>query len=121
MEDKVIKPRHSHLISALAAMLLALGVSAFGTVLAQSLEDKYVHVLAPLMLPQSNLGSALQQAGFQQPDLLMVYGSSEMLVEDVPTIMTYGTSKVPIPSSPYGATQFFRYYPTGFDVYEIAK
>ena len=122
MEDKVFKPNHSHLISALVAILLALGVLAFGTVYAQSLEDKYVHVLAPLMLPQSNAGSALQQAGFQQPDLLMVYGSSEMLVEDIPMTLTYGTStKILFESSPYGASQFFKNYPTGFNVYEIAK
>ena len=122
MDDKVIKPKHSHLISALVAILLALGVLAFGTVYAQSLEDKYVHVLAPLMLPQSNAGSALQQAGFQQPDLLMVYGSSEMLVEDIPMTLTYGTStKILFESSPYGASQFFKNYPTGFNVYEIAK
>ena len=121
MKTKALKSNHLHLVSALLALLFVLGFLEYGTIYAQSLENKYVHVLAPLMLPQSNLGSALQQAGFQQPDLLMVYGSSEMLVEDVPMTMTYGTSKVPIPSSPYGATQFFRYYPTGFDVYEIAK
>src|SRR5271157_733810 len=121
MEDKVLKPKHSHLISALVAILLALGVSAFGTVYAQSLEDKYVHVLAPLMLPQSNIGSALQQAGFQQPDLLMVYGSSEMLVEDISFTLKYGTSNITIGSTPYGASQFFKNYPTGFNVYEIAK
>ncbi len=118
----MLKQPHSHLISAMVTILLALAVLAFGTVYAQSLEDKYVHVLAPLMLPQSNTGSALQQAGFQQPDLLMVYGSSEMLVEDVTMTLTYGTStKIPIESSSYGATQFFKNYPTGFTVYEIAK
>ena len=68
------------------------------------------------------MGSALQQAGFQQPDLLMVYGSSELLVGDIPTMMTYGTPiKIPIRGSPYGASQFFNTYPTGFNVYEIAK
>ncbi len=62
-------------------------------------------ILAPLMLPQSNVGSALQQAAFRQPDLLVVYGSSEMLNE----------------ATAYGAFQFFQYYPTGFNVYEVAK
>src|ERR1700690_450679 len=122
MENKESKQTHSHLISAMVAILLALGVLAFGTVLGQTLEDKYVHVLAPLMLPQSNAGSALQQAGFQQPDLLMVYGSSEMLVEDITMTLTYGTStKILFESSPYGASQFFKNYPIGFNVYEIAK
>jgi D-alanine transfer protein len=121
-ENKMMKSKHPHLISVLLAILWALGVLVFGTIYAQSLEDEYVHVLAPLVLHQSNLGSALQQAGFQQPDLLMVYGSSEMLVEDKLMTMTYGTStKISIGSTPFGASQFFRYYPTGFDVYEIAK
>ena len=119
---KALKPNYSHLISASLTILLALGALIYGVGYAQSLENKYVHLLAPLMLPQSNLGSALQQAGFQQPDLLMVFGSSEMLVEDIPETMTYGTStKIQIGSSPYGATQFFQYYPTGFNVYEIAR
>ena len=122
MENKESKQTHSHLISALVAILLALAVLVFGTVYAQSLEDKYIHILAPLMLPQSNAGSALQQAGFQQPDLLMVYGSSEMLVEDITMTLTYGTStKILLESSPFGASQFFKDYPTGFNVYEIAK
>ncbi len=100
-----MKPKYSHVISAAFALLLALGFLIYGTVYARSLEQKYVHVLAPLMLSQSNVGSALQQAAFQQPDLLVVYGSSEMLVEN----------------TPYRAFQFFQNYPTGFDVYEVAK
>ncbi|MFZ1043118.1 MAG: D-alanyl-lipoteichoic acid biosynthesis protein DltD [Anaerolineales bacterium] len=100
-----MKSKHSHSISALLAVLLALGILAYGTAYAQSYENKYVHALAPLMLPQSNVGSALQQAAFQQPDLLVVYGSSEMLNE----------------TTQYRAFQFFQYYPTGFDVYEVAK
>ena len=98
--------KYPHLASALSAILLALGAIAYGIVYAQSLEQKYIHTLAPLMLPQANIGSALQEAGFQQSDLLMVYGSSELLVEN---------------QTMYGAPQFFQYYPTGFDVYEIAN
>ena len=73
------------------------------------------------MLPQSNIGSALQQAAFQQPDLLVVYGSSEMIFNDAPTMMNYGSSRVSIGGTPYGASQFFQYYPTGFNIYEIAN
>ncbi len=77
----------------------------YGIFYAHSMEQKYIHVLAPLMIPQSLLGSALQQVAFEQPDLLMVYGSSEMLRG----------------SSPYLASQFFQKYPTGFNVYTVAR
>ena len=117
-----MNPKYPHLISVLLAILLALGTLAIGTVYAQSLEQKYIHALAPLMLSQSNVGSALQQAGFQQSDLLMVYGSSEILVGDKPMVLVYGSSaQVRMESTPYGASQFFQYYPTGFDVFEVAK
>lgn len=119
---KVLNPKYSHLISVLLASLLAFGTLILGTVYAQTLEQKYVHALAPLMLLQSNVGSALQQAGFQQSDLLMIYGSSEILVGDKPMVLVYGnSSQVMMESTPYGASQFFQTYPTGFDVYEIAK
>jgi len=42
---------------------------------------------------------------FQQPAILVVYGSSEMLDENTAN----------------RAPQFFQYYPTGFDVYKVAK
>ncbi len=51
----------------------------------------------------------------------MVYGSSEMLFEDTPTEMNYGSSRISIGGMPYGASQFFQYYPTGFSLYEIAS
>ncbi len=85
-DSRGLNPNYAHLTSALLAILLALVVVAYGTIYAQSLEQKYIHALAPLILPQSNLGSALQQVAFQQPDLLMVYGSSELLFEDKPTM-----------------------------------
>ncbi|HEY9151344.1 MAG TPA: D-alanyl-lipoteichoic acid biosynthesis protein DltD [Anaerolineales bacterium] len=110
-----------HLTSALLAIMIALGTLAYGTIYAQSMEQKYIHALTSLRLSQSNIGSALQQAAFQQSDLLMIYGSSEMVIEDTTTVMTYGGSKVKIDGTPYGASQFFQYYPTGFNIYEIAE
>jgi D-alanine transfer protein len=69
------------------------------------MEDKYVHALAPLFLPQTSIGSVIQQAAFRQRDLLPIYGSSEMLDE----------------VTPYRAFTFFAAYPTGFNVIDIAK
>ena len=67
MEDKVLIPRNLHLISALAAIVLALGVLAFETVTAQSLEDQYVHVLAPLFLPRPTWVAHYNKPGFNNP------------------------------------------------------
>ncbi len=100
-----MKPKYPHTVSALLAILIASGLLAYGIFYSHSLEQKYIHALAPLMIPQSNIGSAMQQSAFAQPDLLVVYGSSEMLVEN----------------TPFRAFQFFQNYPTGFDVYEVAK
>jgi D-alanine transfer protein len=94
-----------HLISATVALLVLIGAVFYGDRYASSLEDKYVHTLAPLELPQTFTGSVVQQAAFRQADLLPVYGSSEMLGGDIP----------------YGASAFFAAYPTGFNVIEIAK
>lgn len=72
---------------------------------AQSVEFRDVNALAPLNLPQMENGSALQRAALQKPDVLMVYGSSELTL--VPT--------------PYQANQFFAKYPTGFTVVDVAS
>ena len=58
-----------------------------------------------MLLPQALNGSALQQAVFRQADLLPVYGSSEMISE----------------ITPLRAYLFFRSYPTGFMVFEVAR
>ena len=50
-------------------------------------------------------GDALQRAALLRPDVLMVYGSSELTL--VPT--------------PYQANQFFAQYPTGFTVVDVAS
>jgi len=115
-----VNPKYTHLLSAAMALLLTLAAIIYGTVYAKSLEQKYIHALAPLVLPQANLGSALQQAGFQQSDLLMVYGSSEILVGDIRAVKQYAGSTIILESTTMGASQFFLRYPTGFDVYEIA-
>lgn len=96
--------KYTHLIAAAMAIAVTSGILAFGTGYASSLEQRYIHALALLMPPESGIGSALQQAAFRQPDLLVVYGSSEMLK-----------------GSAFRADQLFQNYPTGFNVYDVAK
>ncbi len=68
------------------------------------LEQRYVHVLAPELSDLKLQGVALQKAAFAQEDLLVLYGSSE-LVKEVPN----------------RATDFFEEYPTGFRVFPVGK
>ncbi len=93
-----------HLLPALAALLILFGLLAGGSLYARSVELSYVNSLAPARLKQTDLGSALQEAAFRQPDLLPVYGSSEMFME----------------KDENSASQFFQSYPTGFTVFEVA-
>ena len=117
-----MNPKYPHLISGMLAFLLTLGTLFTGTAYAQLLEQKYVHALAPLILQQSKIGTALQETAFQQPDLLVIYGSSELLTGNTPELLQYGRStKISVEATPYGSSQFFQYYPTGFSVYFIAN
>ncbi|MBV9489599.1 MAG: D-alanyl-lipoteichoic acid biosynthesis protein DltD [Verrucomicrobia bacterium] len=92
----------------LAASLVALGIVALilvvGSVGGRALERRYLHPLASRLFLQKNQGVALQRAAFAEPDLLPFYGSSELVR----------------PAS-YKAADFFRTYPTGFNVFPIAR
>ncbi len=68
------------------------------------LERRYIHALAPEFIPEKLQGAVLQQHAFAQPDLLVLYGSSELVKE-----------------MPNNATQFFQDYPTGFRVFPVGK
>jgi D-alanine transfer protein len=94
----------SRLGPALLAGLLIAAVLGGGALYAQSVEARYVHVLAPQLLRLNLAGSALQRAALRQPDLLPVYGSSEMSIE----------------VKGYTAPEVFGAYPTGFAPYEVA-
>jgi D-alanine transfer protein len=93
-----------HLLPALAAILIVFGLLTGGSFYASQQEQSYVNVLAPARLQQANIGIVLQEAALRQPDLLPVYSSSEMYNED----------------DENSAFRFFRTYPTGFTVYEVA-
>ncbi len=67
-------------------------------------EHHYIHALAPEFYDVKLQGVALQKEAFAQPDLLVLYGSSELVRE-----------------MPNNATQFFQDYPTGFGIFPVGK
>jgi D-alanine transfer protein len=71
---------------------------------AQSLEGRFVHALAPMQFHQKDRGTVFQRAAFTQPDLLPLYGSSELQE---------------LRDSPYHASNLFMEYPTGFTVFPV--
>ena len=91
-----------HLGAALAAILLVAAALVVGDLAAHRIEGAYIHALAPSEFDQKQQGRALQAEAFREPDLLPLYGSSELIRE-----------------TPYRATQFFREYPTGFAVFPV--
>lgn len=88
--------------------MIALGIASViicaGVITGRFLERRYIHVLAPIIFPQKNQGVALQKVAFEQPDLLPIYGSSEL-----------------IKPSANKAADFFSSYPTGFSVFTVGK
>jgi len=97
--------RTPHLTAGIiSVIILVAGMFGFNFY-AESLESKYINALAPLDIQQARNGSALQRAAIQQPDLLPVYGSSEITMVD----------------TNYQANIFFRDYPTGFAVIDVAN
>lgn len=96
--------QHNHLYATLIALAVA-GLALLGsTHWAMQLEEHYIHALAPELGNEKLQGAALQKRAFEQPDLLVLYGSSE-LVRDIPN----------------RATEFFQDYPTGFRVFPVGK
>ncbi|MEO8352045.1 MAG: D-alanyl-lipoteichoic acid biosynthesis protein DltD [Chthoniobacteraceae bacterium] len=92
----------------LAASLIALALAGFGLVIGltycAALEKRAIHALAPEFSDEKLQGAALQKEAFRQPDLLVMYGSSELAKE-----------------MPNNAVQFFEDYPTGFCVFPVGK
>ncbi len=92
---------HAGLVSILILIMGLIGLDIY----ARSLEQRYVNALAPLDLTQTINGIALQRAALNQPDLLPVYGSSELSMI----------------STSNDADKFFATYPTGFTVLQVAN
>ncbi len=87
-----------HLVSALITCLLVAAALVGGEMYATSLEARDIHALASDVPPIGTTGVVLSRQAARQPDLLLIYGSSEMQSEP----------------GPYNATRFFAAYPTGF-------
>jgi D-alanine transfer protein len=97
-----------HLAPALAAVVIVAGALDGGYLYARSVEERYLHALAPVIasdqFPVKFQGSAWQRAAFKEADLLPLYGSSELEFKD-----------------PYHAANVFKDYPTGFTIFPVGK
>jgi D-alanine transfer protein len=95
---------HPHLRALAFSAAAAAAILALGSLHGARLIQHYVYALAPLSFSLKNQGVALQQSAFAKPDLLPLYGSSELVK--------------PIPDK---AARFFRRYPTDFEVFPVGK
>ena len=93
-----------HLVAAAIAASVAALVLIGGVYYCDRIEQQYVHELAPDLSEAKLQGVVLQKKAFEQPDLLVLYGSSELAKE-----------------MPNNAVQFFQDYPTGFRVFPVGQ
>ncbi len=100
----LLPQKRLHLAASTLALAITLVVTVAGVVWCQQLETQYIHALAPEFIDEKLQGAALQKVAFAQPDLLVMYGSSELAKE-----------------MPNNASQFFADYPTGFRVFPVGK
>jgi len=96
--------RIPHLFSALIACALTAAILWAGRVLAVHLEHSTLPAIASEVFPLKNQGLAFQRAAVRAPDVLPIYGSSELIH--------------PIPDR---SSAFFRTAPTGFQVSPVGK
>ncbi len=94
----------SHLLAALLAVAISAVALAAALAWCDQLETRYIHAIAPEFTEEKLQGVALQRHAFAEPDLLVLYGSSELVKE-----------------MPNNASQFFQDYPTGFRVFPVGK
>jgi D-alanine transfer protein len=93
-----------HLFSAAFACGLGIAILCTGRLVAVHLERKTIHATAPRDFFIKNQGLALQRAAARAPDIMLFYGSSELID--------------PIPNR---ASDFFSSEPSGFQVCPIGK
>ena len=98
------RPRIPHLVAALIACAIVIATLCGGRLLAIQLERKTVHSIAPKDFFIKNQGLAFERAAARTPDILLLYGSSELID--------------PIPNR---ASDFFSTEPTGFQVCPVGK
>jgi len=96
---------YSHLpAAAIAGIILLAFVLGFDSY-ARFIEARDVEALANNGVEQIEAGTALQEAALADPNLLPIFGGSEVTVED----------------TPYTAYRFFQTYPTGFQVFDVSR
>ncbi|MFZ3377920.1 MAG: D-alanyl-lipoteichoic acid biosynthesis protein DltD [Chthoniobacterales bacterium] len=93
-----------HLFSALIACALPIAILGGGRLVAVYLEEKTIHATAPKDFFLKNQGLAFQRAAARAPDILLLYGSSELID--------------PVPNR---ASDFFSSAPSGFQVCPVGK
>jgi D-alanine transfer protein len=93
-----------HLSSALIACALTAAILCGARLLAIHLEKRTIHSTAPRDFFIKNQGLAFERAAARAPDILLLYGSSELID--------------PIPNR---ASDFFSREPTGFEVCPVGK
>jgi D-alanine transfer protein len=93
-----------HLVSAFIACAIVTGILCGARLLAIQLEQKTVHLIAPKDFFIKNQGLAFERAAARRPDILLLYGSSELID--------------PIPNR---ASDYFSNAPTGFQVCPVGK
>jgi D-alanine transfer protein len=93
-----------HLFAALVACAVVIVILCSGRLVAIYLEGKTVHWIAPRDFFIKNQGLAFERAAARRPDILLLYGSSELID--------------PIPNR---ASDFFSSAPTGFQVCPVGK
>ncbi len=99
---RITKP---HLFATLLASVLAAALLLWFNATAMQTERAAIYALAPQFFDPKIVGSDLQRIALQQPDLLPIYGSSELLAVDLP----------------YHASNLFASEPTGFTIFPVGK
>src|SRR6266480_1503490 len=93
-----------HVFSALVACTVVIAILCGARLLAIQRERKTVHWIAPKDFFIKNQGLAFERAAARRADILLLYGSSELVD--------------PIPNR---ASDFFSRKPTGFEVCPVGK
>jgi D-alanyl-lipoteichoic acid biosynthesis protein DltD len=94
-----------HLSASIVAFFGAVFAAVLFVMYAGRFEQKYIHGVAQLDFHEVLKGNVLQRLAFKQDDLLVLYGSSEVVL---------------IPNE-YQAYKYFKNYPTGFMVFTVAN
>jgi D-alanine transfer protein len=93
-----------HLYASLLALVIASILLACGYGWCRGVERRHVADLTSDLSDPKLHGIAIQREAFRRPDLLMLYGSSEL-----------------VKLAPAAAPEFFQDYPTGFRVFPVGK